>query len=534
MYKLLIVDDEQRIRNGMANGIPWSDWGFEIAGLAENGIEALKMVESVKPDVVISDIKMPGMDGIGLMKELHKTHPKIKVIILSGYNDFEYMNSAIKNGVVEYLMKPTDLDEYEESFKRIKGILDEERRVSDEFEKSKVYYLDNILNSIIFGYADDEVNSADKGIIEKFNIKTDNCVIAVAGTERDDFTKDEKVRYAKAKELAEICQRCALNIGDDGISIHFFLSRNSSVAAVLSGCDKMLTNEMCMSIFKTVSDMVSEVYKKRLCISFGQICTDIRMIPQCFEQAVCEAYYNMFDGSSAVVQYSEQREPCEIYHNINFDCKLITEAIIKKDIHAVREEMDRVVSFFKENKIDDQRYIEHIFMELMFYLSRWSVERKINFEEIMELEGVKYQDVRRVFGIDKKSEMLMQVIEATIRVVDGIINHRGVNEGITSLIKQCVDTEFAENHMSLEYVADKANKTPSYISKIFKEKFGCGFGEYVTKKRLEASKEMLADPTKKIYEIANNSGYADVSNFIKVFKKVYGISPGNYRKFIQE
>lgn len=534
MYKLLIADDEQRIRNGMANGIPWNEWGFEVVALAENGAEALKLVESVKPDVVISDIKMPVMDGMELMKELHKSHPEIKVIILSGYNDFEYMNSAIKNGVVEYLMKPTDLDEYEESFKRIKSILDEERLLSDEFEKSKVYYLDNILNTMLLGYADNEVSSADRRIIEKFNIKTDNCVIAVAGIDWGGAPSGERERYSRAKELADMCEKCVSEIAVNGTNIHFFLSRDNNVTAILSDSERKLTNEICMSSFKAVSDRVFDEYKKRVYISFGQVCTDLRMIPQCFEQASCTAYYKMFNDDFPIMQYQERDELAGEYHNINFDYKLIGDAILKNDMDTVREETSRVVSFFKENKIDDHRYIEHIFMELMFYLSRWSMDRNINFEEIMELEGIKYQDVRRAFGIDRKNDMLLCVIEAMCTAVDGILNHRGINEGLTSLIKRCVDSEFAENYMSLEYVADKANKTPSYISKVFKEKFGCGFGEYVTKKRLEASKVMLADPTKKIYEIANDSGYADVSNFIKVFKKVYGISPGNYRKFIQE
>lgn len=103
MYKLIIVDDEQSIRNGMANGIPWNDWGFEVIGQASDGLEALELVENERPDVVLSDIRMPRMDGVELMQRLHKDYPDVKVIILSGYSDFEYLNTAIKNSVPEYL-----------------------------------------------------------------------------------------------------------------------------------------------------------------------------------------------------------------------------------------------------------------------------------------------------------------------------------------------------------------------------------------------------------------------------------------------
>ena len=139
MYKLIIVDDEQSIRNGMANGIPWNDWGFEVIGQASDGLEALELVENERPDVVLSDIRMPRMDGVELMQRLHKDYPDVKVIILSGYSDFEYLNTAIKNSVTEYLLKPTDIDEFEETFKNLKKRIDSEREHSDELKKSKTY-----------------------------------------------------------------------------------------------------------------------------------------------------------------------------------------------------------------------------------------------------------------------------------------------------------------------------------------------------------------------------------------------------------
>ncbi len=113
------------------------------------------------------------------------------------------------------------------------------------------------------------------------------------------------------------------------------------------------------------------------------------------------------------------------------------------------------------------------------------------------------------------------------------MQHSGKNNNLARVIKECVDKEYMENFMSLDYVAGKVKKSATYVSKLFKDEFGCNFSEYITRKRLETSKELLADPSNKIYEIAQMSGYADVSNFIKVFKKMYGISPGDYRNFIQ-
>lgn len=117
MYRLLIVDDEEDIRRGIARGIPWSQLGFEVAGQAGNGEEAVGLLESARPDVVLSDIRMPKMDGIELMQYLSANYPEIKIIILSGYNDVEYLNMAIKNRVTEYLLKPTDIDDFVSCFR---------------------------------------------------------------------------------------------------------------------------------------------------------------------------------------------------------------------------------------------------------------------------------------------------------------------------------------------------------------------------------------------------------------------------------
>ena len=134
MYRLMIVEDEQAIAQGIANSLPWEEWGFQISRVCSNGEEALEAIAVECPDLVLSDIRMPKMDGLELMKRLNKEYPHIRIVILSGYNDFEYLQTAIQNGVSEYLLKPTDIDEFEEVFRKMKKKLDEdvERRLSDE------------------------------------------------------------------------------------------------------------------------------------------------------------------------------------------------------------------------------------------------------------------------------------------------------------------------------------------------------------------------------------------------------------------
>ncbi len=133
MYKLLIVEDEKAIAQGIAKSNPWEEWGFQVVEICDNGEDAVAFIEQNRPDLVLSDIRMPKMDGIALMQYLNAQYPEIKIVILSGYNDFEYLQMAIRNHVAEYLLKPTLLEEFEELFRKMKIRL-KIKRVGDRLE----------------------------------------------------------------------------------------------------------------------------------------------------------------------------------------------------------------------------------------------------------------------------------------------------------------------------------------------------------------------------------------------------------------
>ena len=186
MYRLLIVDDEEDIRRGIARGIPWSQLGFEVAGQAGNGEEAVGLLESARPDVVLSDIRMPKMDGIELMQYLSANYPEIKIIILSGYNDVEYLNMAIKNRVTEYLLKPTDIDEFCQLFQNLKTRLDEEHQQKQEIEQLKAAVeqgrelsYDRVLINLLEGFTGGSTEQEWKREMEAGGMNFNHCVLAV-------------------------------------------------------------------------------------------------------------------------------------------------------------------------------------------------------------------------------------------------------------------------------------------------------------------------------------------------------------------
>lgn len=156
MYSLFVVDDEDDIRRGIIESVDWEHLGFQIVGEAADGEDAMRKIEALSPDVVLSDIRMPGVDGVLLMRFIHEHFPRIKIIVLSGYSDFAYLESSIKNGVAAYLLKPTDLDAFRETFERLYGRLEEQRREDEERR-----WIDGLIKGCP-GYIREKVSSRDQ------------------------------------------------------------------------------------------------------------------------------------------------------------------------------------------------------------------------------------------------------------------------------------------------------------------------------------------------------------------------------------
>ncbi len=204
MYKLIVVDDETVIRRGLVHGNPWESWGFTIVGQAEDGLDAIQKIEEQQPDVVLTDIRMPKYDGIQLMEYLNAYFPEIKIIILSGYSDFEYMNKSIKNNVFDYLLKPTQEEDFIELFSRLKEKLDSEKE-----EKASIKELEWAqqllhLNASLMGVTkltDEELTwIPSEGVVTLWTAEKDQCaqVFQWLVNERK---KDEKVFYQILPEL---------------------------------------------------------------------------------------------------------------------------------------------------------------------------------------------------------------------------------------------------------------------------------------------------------------------------------------------
>ena len=532
MYKLLVVEDEKSIAYGIANSIEWEKWGFVINGVCGNGIEALEQIKKDKPHVVLSDIRMPEMDGIELMQHLNQYYPEIKIIILSGYNDFEYLQMSIKNRVMEYLLKPTDLDEFEMTFRKIKERLDEERKkelkereLKSAYEESRSLKLRRKYNALLKGYGYHEAEME-----EEFFRQGENWYGVVLVHFDVPGTQDKNVYYQEQMKVEKILNE---RVSKEGLNGTYIWNFEEKITGIICAGEEPLEEEL-YSYVKQMAEVVSKESGIPIYAGISNFYMDFQMLPQCYEQAKCCASQKIYsEGKNLVMTYKEILEADFDYYAVSFDTDQILKEIMEQKENKAGDMLDGIFSEFKGKVILDYDYINRLSLELLFNLSRALLRYGVRLEKVMKKLDCTYAGIYPLKSLQEKKEFLSRIL----REVSGeMADMRGEWKSQSSLaqkIREIVDEEYDSNQISLEYVGAKVHKNSAYISKIFKNEFGCNFSDYIITRRLEKSRKLLADPGRKIYEISQEMGWADVSNYIKLFKKKYGISPKEYRNILQ-
>lgn len=532
MYKLLLVDDEPDILSGMAKGIPWEDWGFTVTGQASDGQEAVAMIAKEPPHVVLSDIRMPNMDGVALMGYLNQNYPEIKVIILSGYNDFEYLQVAIKNQVAEYLLKPTDLDEFEAAFKKLRGQLDQQRIEAEEFkdlqqqaEEGKDFQYTRIFNDLVRGYSFDGSYAL---LSAALGIPFHSFVVTVL-TIHQAFDEGQESR-ARIVEQGRIVTYC--NMRETNLKTYFFIDFSGQVSGVIEFPKENLEwKSMVLKYLQELQSEVWDLYGVELSAGVSGFCRQVSQLYSGYEQAVTCARQKIFLGTLSIVLYPDLEGAKNLMYDMQgFALENLKQAIMEHRQTHIQSEVESVLFQFKDKMIKDFGYVDRISLELMYQLSRWALSAyQIRLEELMEKENRDYLHLHALNSLEEKAGFLIRTI---MLLSDAIrqCQEKGKNSNSLAMaVKEYVDQECCSNAISLDLVAEKVKKNSAYISKLFKRETGYNFSDYITRRRMEKSRELLSDPALKIYHIAELTGYADVSNFIKVFKKHWGMSPNEYR-----
>ncbi|WP_373218187.1 response regulator [Ruminococcus sp. 5_1_39BFAA] len=533
LYNILLVDDEADVLQAMKKKIDWEAMGFCLAGTAENGQEALEMAEQLHIDVVMTDIKMPYMDGLTLCKKLKENYRNMKVVIYSGFDDFEFAREAVHLEAEEYLLKPISSKDMEKVLTKIRKKLDEEfdehrnmNKLYEYYQKSLPAMQEQLFMSILEGKV---TGDRAKAMLDTYEMKLDAPCYAVAVLYTEAMNRDiqEKAIPIRAGQLLTLSLK---DIAQDYLNgrMKFYSVIYLEEVIILFMLDKKEDMDTVLYHLDQVCKMGSRVLKASVTAAVGQPCDSLDSLTTSYQEAGNAMEYRTIMGMNQVLYIRDiEPSPKDSVSFMEYDFQNLVRAVKLGD----RDETDAAIKQFIENikgfSLTPNQY-QLICMELSTELMKIGRSYKLRTKQIFgEGNHIPWQEIYKHLSVDELESWLQEIctnLRHTLR-------HERTDSTLklTEQAKAYIEEHYKENDLSAETLCRYLNVSAAYFSTIFKKEVGLSFVAYLTKIRLEHAVELLRTTEDKTYVIANEVGYTEPNYFSYVFKKQYGISPSKYR-----
>ncbi len=527
MVKLLLVDDEQPILDGLKQVIDWSEIDVEIIGTADNGQTALELAPILKPDIVITDIRMPELSGIELIKGLKEVLPQVKCIILSGYDDFEYAKEAIKYGAQGYLLKPVEEEELKDLVistrdailvnNKKNGMLVE---INKQLYQSMPFVRNQLMYSIVTGEVKDYHIVTEKMKLYNFGKLPERYICVVVNMEislNESFTDEdiELVRFAVANITDELVKKYT-----DGQV--FYMFENQVIALIDADTESESYHER---VLRDILHYASKFLMVPVTLGVSNIHEGFDDISVSFNEAKISLKNGPLQSGGLIIHYSKKNENANImlYSTSDIEKDLVN-SIICGNMASIPKIADKLFEEMSVQKGLTYGVILSTCKEILLLIKRSIIDFGLDYEKVSVIIR-DFLDIERttLHGLKVRFCLTLESIAKEVQ----LLNSNGARQLILQ-IKEYIDNNY-ENQISLNTISEKFFINPSYVSRLIKKEMGQNFVDYLTNKRLEEAKKLLESSNMKIYEISEKIGYSNPKYFSQLFEKFVRMTPRDYR-----
>lgn len=522
-YRVLLVDDEEDIRVGISRKMDWAALGFTLVGEAENGREALELAEQLKPDVLLTDIKMPFMDGLELCRILTQRLPAAKFVVFSGFDDFEYAKQAIQANVSEYILKPINAHELSNVLKKLKVKLDAQRAESQDMEALRRRYEETLPTLRELFYTRLLDGRIEPGQVKyraaRYEIILDSAAWAAAVAQYDDSGERGELLALSVKELFDG------NLRVEGGSCRSFLYNDS--VALLAGFGRQSDVYGFIEEVNRVCQLAKSYLNLTLTVGVGAPCASPGGIALSARQARSALDYRILLGAGRAIYIGdlepESGAPLSFDENDGRELSGVVKLGEPAEIVAAVERLVGKIS--KAGVAISQCQL--FFLELLTCLLRLARGADLDMEAVF---GDGFTGAVQITDFGSIGELENWCKERCLKIRDLIGRQRNDSAWRTvEKAKRFIAEHYAESDLSVEMLCNYLHLSPAYFSTLFKRETDMSFISYVTVVRMERAAELLRGTEEKTYLIAEKTGYPDPNYFSYVFKKHFGVSPTRYR-----
>ncbi|MFC4387941.1 response regulator [Gracilibacillus marinus] len=501
-YKVLIVDDEMLIRQGIINYIEWENEGYKIIGEASNGEEALEILDRDQPHILITDIVMPGMDGIELVKYVKEHFPSIEIIVLSSFEDFDYVKQTFQNGVADYILKPK---------LNTKDLLHTLHRITQEQTKThrpqvNKYSIEDALKKTVEGYQ----SIREMEMIR--NLFTFDTFMILEILFKKDYTNTWTTTRIKAvlSNITSdfICYQIPLH--EDNLIILFNFSKddlNKIKEKIQTISNQQPTSEhkskwLISKTFDSVNDL-KKIYETNH--------TTMQRYMFYLPNQVFLTFDTLPEGDKKIIQF-----------DLNHMIYLFKRKQFQEAYQYVNQHIEILSNHYEKDVFEFKSWLENILFNIIVLLGNMDYDTS-------ELDAYKYNyfsDINDAFHVQDA----INTFQHFLKKVDEVLLP-DISENVTNiqLILDYIENHYNEN-LTLQTLADHFHFNPSYLSSYFSKHHKEGFSEYLNTIRVKKAAEILIQSDLSISAISEEVGYSNPSYFTKVFKRIIKQSPSQYRK----
>ena len=523
MYKVFLVDDEIVVREGIRSNFPW-DETFELAGEAPDGEIALTMLQDVKPDILITDIRMPFMDGLELCRQVSRTMPWVYIIILSGYDDFAYAKEAISLGVSEYLLKPVSGEELRGVLERISLRIedDKRRRASDreQMAASNRFQREKLLTELYRGGNCERIIKEARSM--KINLLANHYLVMLLSPEAEQ-ENEEKLLTAQG-----VAERLAENSGGAAHHLRSFYNGRTEFIFLVMGDTPEDLEERAYGLAQSACFDAQRSAGIELLVAIGEEENSLKDISKSLgnTRGIMEKLRDGKVKNRAMRIMGAQEVPPEPELSLpDMDSAPLADQLryaAAEDVDAV---LNKYVAGLGDSAAQSVMMANYFFVEIMLAASRIVRDSGGNPKEIIP-EAFRTQN--SMLSVDEALPLCRNMLRRAVEFRES----RG-SERYGSVIRKArafINERYADSNLTLHDVASHVALSNNHFCTVFSQEVGQTFTEYLTAVRIGRAKELLSATSMRTSDVAYSVGYNDPHYFSYLFKKNTGISPRDYRK----
>ncbi len=525
LYKIILVDDEDEVRGRISSKIS-EEMGFEIVGTAGNGFDAIELIEKHQPNVVLTDIKMPFVDGIELATIIKNEHPTIKVAFITGHDEFEYAREAINLNVVGYLTKPVTQGRISKFLRQLKEDLDKEYKekydinnLKNNYEKNIPIVVENYFRTLLIGNG---ILEQDIDLLKNNSIDLSEGSFLVTYIE---FESSEKLSNSlKYNQLKMTITHLVKKVLDDRFEYYQFLYESGIVVVIKEKGARFIRD--IDHYFYELLQSTKKFLEADIILGVSRVYEGYNMLSQAYQEARKAIEFSGLMNVGKIIYINEVEIAKYKYLSLTENEVKNLEYCIKfrttEEIESMIDEYYNKVISYSDQLIDFDQYSITLISILINYANSYNVNiKEFNKEDILTVIN-NIKDVHSLFEFFRSNVFKIKKISLDK-------NQKKSDILLNQAIKY-IETNYQDPDISLDGVCDYLDVSVSYLSMLIKRNKNTTFTKLLIRLRMDKAKNLLRTSDKKIIEISRECGYKEVYYFSHSFKKVVSMTPKEYRK----